>query len=137
MLEKAPDAQVSATANDDTGVTPAPSQESASAVTAGVAKIQGITRSWNKSRYIFFWACMMLIAICVSLDYQTVNAYQPYALSEFKSHSLLSAVSTLQIILLVSFQFNLYKFVMAGRSPLYTNNTFGLDLHHRSPSCPK
>lgn len=70
-------------------------------VTEGVRKIENVTRSWSTAALAFAWAGMLLIAIAVSLDSMTVSAYQPYALSEFKEHSMLSAVSTLQNILFV------------------------------------
>lgn len=74
-------------------------EQNAPVVTAGVAKMSAIIKHWRKEQHVLFWVSMLLIAVCISLDAQTVTAYQPYALSQFQSHSLLSAVSTLQISL--------------------------------------
>ncbi|TQW05914.1 hypothetical protein V2A60_002892 [Cordyceps javanica] len=68
-------------------------------VSAGVEKIEHVTRSWTPAAILVAWTGMMLLAVALSLDSLTVSSYQPYALSEFKSHSMLPAVSTLQNIL--------------------------------------
>lgn len=49
------------------------------------------------------WASMMLLAIAMSLAGQTVLSYQPYALSEFDAHSMLSVIGTIQYILYAQF----------------------------------
>jgi hypothetical protein len=68
-------------------------------LTPGVQKVENILRLWLTSGLILAWASMLLIAIAVSLDGQTISSYQPYALSSFKAHSMLAAISTLQNIL--------------------------------------
>ncbi|KAJ3477781.1 hypothetical protein NLG97_g8748 [Lecanicillium saksenae] len=68
-------------------------------LSAGVQKIEEVTCRWTPTAVIVAWTGMMLLAIALSLDSLTVSSYQPYALSEFKSHSMLPAVSTLQNIL--------------------------------------
>ncbi|KAF3074718.1 Siderophore iron transporter 1 [Trichoderma lentiforme] len=47
----------------------------------------------------FIWFGMFLLAIAVSLAGQTIVSYQPYALSEFNAHSMLSVIGTIQYIL--------------------------------------
>ncbi|EHK41008.1 siderophore iron transporter [Trichoderma atroviride IMI 206040] len=47
----------------------------------------------------FIWAGLFLLAIAVSLAGQTIISYQPYALSEFNAHSMLSVIGTVQYIL--------------------------------------
>jgi hypothetical protein len=47
----------------------------------------------------FTWASLLLLAIAVSLAGQTIISYQPYALSEFNAHSMLSVIGTVQYIL--------------------------------------
>lgn len=86
--------QVAHTA-DEVDIKPAPT------LTSGVQKIEQVTSLWSPTTIILFWAGMNLLAIAMSLDAQTVSSYQPYALSEFGAHSMLSAVSTLQNILCV------------------------------------
>jgi hypothetical protein len=49
----------------------------------------------------FIWFGMFLLAIAVSLAGQTIVSYQPYALSEFNAHSMLSVIGTIQYILCV------------------------------------
>lgn len=49
----------------------------------------------------FLWFGMFLLAIAVSLAGQTIVSYQPYALSEFNAHSMLSVIGTIQYILCV------------------------------------
>ncbi|KAJ6785211.1 hypothetical protein PWT90_02945 [Aphanocladium album] len=68
-------------------------------LSAGVQKIEEVTRLWTPTAVLVAWTGMMLLAIVLSLDSLTVSSYQPYALSEFNSHSMLPAVSTLQNIL--------------------------------------
>lgn len=70
-------------------------------LTAGVEKIENVTRLWTPTSVVVAWTGMMLLAIALSLDSLTVSSYQPYALSEFKSHSMLPAIVTIQNILLV------------------------------------
>ncbi|EHK21609.1 uncharacterized protein TRIVIDRAFT_52812 [Trichoderma virens Gv29-8] len=47
----------------------------------------------------FIWFGMFLLAIAVSLAGQTMLSYQPYALSEFNPHSMISVIGTIQYIL--------------------------------------
>lgn len=68
-------------------------------LTPGVQMVENILRLWSTSGLAVAWASMLLIAIAVSLDGQTVSSYQPYALSSFNAHSMLAAISTLQNIL--------------------------------------
>ena len=68
-------------------------------LTEGVQKVENISRLWSNTGLTIAWTGMILIAIAVSLDGQTVSAYQPYALSAFGAHSMLAAISTLQNIL--------------------------------------
>lgn len=68
-------------------------------LTEGVQKVEDISRLWSTTGLVIAWTGMMLIAIAVSLDGQTVSAYQPYALSEFGAHAMIAAISTLQNIL--------------------------------------
>lgn len=68
-------------------------------VSTGVQKMEQVTRSWTPTAVLVAWTGMMLLAIALSLDSLTVSSYQPYALSEFQSHSMLPAISTLQSIL--------------------------------------
>lgn len=49
--------------------------------------------------FSFIWAGLFLLAIAVSLAGQTIISYQPYALSEFNAHSMLSVIGTVQYIL--------------------------------------
>jgi hypothetical protein len=49
----------------------------------------------------FIWFGMFLLAIAVSLAGQTMLSYQPYALSEFNAHSMISVIGTIQYILYV------------------------------------
>ncbi|KAJ4165472.1 hypothetical protein LMH87_007104 [Akanthomyces muscarius] len=65
----------------------------------GVQKIEQVTRSWTPTAVLVAWTGMMLLAMALSLDSLTVSSYQPYALSEFNSHSMLPAISTLQSVL--------------------------------------
>jgi hypothetical protein len=51
--------------------------------------------------FSFLWASLFLLAIAVSLAGQTIISYQPYALSEFNAHSMLSVIGTVQYILYV------------------------------------
>lgn len=51
--------------------------------------------------FSFIWAGLFLLAIAVSLAGQTIVSYQPYALSEFNAHSMLSVIGTVQYILYV------------------------------------
>lgn len=51
--------------------------------------------------FSFLWAGLFLLAIAVSLAGQTIISYQPYALSEFNAHSMLSVIGTVQYILYV------------------------------------
>lgn len=51
--------------------------------------------------FSFIWAGLFLLAIAVSLAGQTIISYQPYALSEFNAHSMLSVIGTVQYILYV------------------------------------
>lgn len=78
---------------DEMDIEPAPT------LTSGVQKIEQVTSLWSPVTITLFCAGMTLLAIAMSLDAQTVSSYQPYALSEFGAHSMLSAVSTLQNIL--------------------------------------
>lgn len=55
----------------------------------------------------FIWLGMFLLAIAVSLAGQTVISYQPYALSEFNAHSMLSVIGTIQYILYVQAHYRL------------------------------
>jgi hypothetical protein len=68
-------------------------------LTAGVQKVENISRLWPNVGLAVAWLGMLLIAIAVSFDGQTVSSYQPYALSEFSAHSMLAAIATLQNIL--------------------------------------
>lgn len=68
-------------------------------LTAGVQKVENISRLWSNIGLAVAWLGMLLIAIAVSFDGQTVSSYQPYALSEFSAHSMLAAIATLQNIL--------------------------------------
>lgn len=68
-------------------------------LTAGVQKVENISRLWSNIGLAIAWLGMLLIAIAVSFDGQTVSSYQPYALSEFSAHSMLAAIATLQNIL--------------------------------------
>ncbi|PQK12363.1 hypothetical protein BB8028_0003g09800 [Beauveria bassiana] len=65
----------------------------------GVRKMEQVTRTWKPATILVVWIGMMLLAVALSLDSLTVSSYQPYALSEFKSHSMLPAISTIQNIL--------------------------------------
>ncbi|KAH8128477.1 MFS general substrate transporter [Trichoderma asperelloides] len=49
--------------------------------------------------FSFIWVSLFLLAIAVSLVGQTIVSYQPYALSEFNAHSMLSVIGTVQYIL--------------------------------------
>ncbi|KAL7927539.1 siderophore iron transporter [Trichoderma austrokoningii] len=49
--------------------------------------------------FSFIWVSLFLLAIAVSLAGQTIISYQPYALSEFNAHSMLSVIGTVQYIL--------------------------------------
>lgn len=51
--------------------------------------------------FSFIWVGLFLLAIAVSLAGQTIVSYQPYALSEFNAHSMLSVIGTVQYILYV------------------------------------
>lgn len=51
--------------------------------------------------FSFLWVSLFLLAIAVSLAGQTIISYQPYALSEFNAHSMLSVIGTVQYILYV------------------------------------
>jgi hypothetical protein len=51
--------------------------------------------------HTFLWAGLFILAIAVSLAGQTIISYQPYALSEFNAHSMLSVIGTIQYILYV------------------------------------
>ncbi|KAK3185939.1 hypothetical protein K4F52_005394 [Lecanicillium sp. MT-2017a] len=68
-------------------------------MTAGVQKIEDVTRLWSPMGIVVCWTGMFLVAITLTLDSSTVSSYQPYALSEFQEHSMLPAISTLQNIL--------------------------------------
>lgn len=68
-------------------------------LSTGVQKMEIVTSRWTRTGIIIAWTGMLLLAIALSLDSLTVSSYQPYALSEFKSHSMLPVVSTLQSIL--------------------------------------
>ncbi|KAM3556400.1 hypothetical protein MY1884_005085 [Beauveria asiatica] len=68
-------------------------------VPRGVRKMEQVTRTWKPAGILVAWIGMMLLAVALSLDSLTVSSYQPYALSEFKSHSMLPAISTIQNIL--------------------------------------
>lgn len=68
-------------------------------LTEGVQKVENISRLWSDTGLAVVWTGMILVAIAVSLDGQTISAYQPYALSAFGAHSMLAAISTLQNIL--------------------------------------
>ena len=68
-------------------------------LTEGVQKVENISRLWSTTGLVIAWTGMILIAVAVSLDGQTVYAYQPYALSAFGAHTMLAAISTLQNIL--------------------------------------
>lgn len=68
-------------------------------MTAGVQKIEDVTRVWSPMGIVVCWTGMFLVAITLTLDSSTVSSYQPYALSEFEEHSMLPAISTLQNIL--------------------------------------
>lgn len=62
------------------------------------------TNAQEKSFPVLFssiWAGLFLLAIAVSLAGQTIISYQPYALSEFNAHSMLSVIGTVQYILYV------------------------------------
>ncbi|KAH8715968.1 MFS siderochrome iron transporter C [Beauveria bassiana] len=61
--------------------------------------MEQVTRTWKPAAILVVWIGMMLLAVALSLDSLTVSSYQPYALSEFKSHSMLPAISTIQNIL--------------------------------------
>lgn len=84
--------------NDDVppdGSKPASIQD----LTQGVQNIKSITRSWSPTSLVVTWIGMLLLAIVLSLDSVTIYSYQPYALSEFHAHSLLSTASILQNIM--------------------------------------
>ncbi|KAH8152683.1 uncharacterized protein LAJ45_03524 [Morchella importuna] len=67
--------------------------------TAGVAKIEGVTLAWSKVGLWTAWAGIMLLAVAVSLDSQTIYSYQPMATSTFGAHSLLATIGTVQNIM--------------------------------------
>lgn len=67
--------------------------------TAGVSKIEGVTLAWSAKGLWFAWAGIMLLAVAVSLDSQTIYSYQPYATSTFGAHSLLATIGTVQNIM--------------------------------------
>lgn len=68
-------------------------------MTAGVQKIEDVTRAWSPVGIAVCWTGMFLLAIALTLDTSTISSYQPYALSQFQEHSMLPAISTLQNIL--------------------------------------
>lgn len=83
-------------APEDPKRTPAALRQS---MPTGVQKIEQVTRLWTPTAVLVAWTGMMLLAMALSLDSLTVLSYQPYALSEFNSHSMLPVISTLQSIL--------------------------------------
>lgn len=67
--------------------------------TAGVSKIEGVTLAWSAKGLWIAWAGIMLLAVAVSLDSQTIYSFQPYATSTFGAHSLLATIGTVQNIM--------------------------------------
>lgn len=67
--------------------------------TAGVSKIEGVTLAWSAKGLWIAWAGIMLLAVAISLDSQTIYSFQPYATSTFGAHSLLATIGTVQNIM--------------------------------------
>lgn len=67
--------------------------------TAGVSKIEGVTLAWSAKGLWIAWAGIMLLAVAISLDSQTIYSFQPYATSKFGAHSLLATIGTVQNIM--------------------------------------
>lgn len=84
---------------EPTAVASASSDTASIEKTAGVSKIEGVTLAWSAKGLWVAWAGILLLAVAVSLDSQTIYSFQPYATSTFGAHSLLATIGTVQNIM--------------------------------------
>lgn len=87
------------TEREVTAATPATATNVSQIKPAGVARIEVLSRviSWPERLFLFF--AVFAVSYGYSLDNTCRNAYQPYALSSFGEHSLLSTVVVLGTVI--------------------------------------
>ncbi|KAB8286470.1 major facilitator superfamily domain-containing protein [Yarrowia lipolytica] len=68
----------------------------------GSQEMEQITSLWNKTDLWMAWASMLLVAVAVALEVQTVSVYSTFATSDFDQMSLLSALSVVKAVMYIA-----------------------------------
>lgn len=68
----------------------------------GSHEMENITSIWTKTDLWLAWASMLLVAIAVALEVQTVSVYSTFATSDFEQLSLLSALSVVKSVMYIA-----------------------------------
>lgn len=68
----------------------------------GVNEIENITSVWSKRGLWIAWGSMLLLAVAIALDAQTVFVYSTFATSSFKQMSLLSSLGVVQSVMYIA-----------------------------------
>lgn len=77
---------------------------------AGSREMEQITSIWTRKDLWMAWASMLLVAIAVGLEVQTVSVYSTFATSDFNQMSLLSALSVVKAVMYIATRPVLAKF---------------------------
>lgn len=68
----------------------------------GVREIENVTSIWSKKGLWIAWGSMLLLAVAIALDAQTVFVYSTFATSSFNQMSLLSALGVVQSVMYIA-----------------------------------